>query len=73
MTVAGAKIKCQWSVGLQKNVLYSIVVYSYSSSQCNIAVQLQELMCRMGSRTDIPVFTPAEAGTRFNDPGGMQG
>jgi len=22
---------------------------------------------------DIPAFTPAEAGTRFSDPGGMQG
>ena len=22
---------------------------------------------------DFPAFTPAEAGTRFNDPGGMQG
>ena len=27
----------------------------------------------MGSRGDIPAFTPAEAGTRFSDPGGMQG
>jgi len=24
-------------------------------------------------RADIPAFTPAEAGTRFSDPGGMQG
>ena len=24
-------------------------------------------------RGDIPAFTPAEAGTRFSDPGGMQG
>jgi len=24
-------------------------------------------------RGDIPAFTPAEAGTRFTDPGGMQG
>ena len=24
-------------------------------------------------RCDIPAFTPAEAGTRFSDPGGMQG
>jgi len=24
-------------------------------------------------RSDFPVFTPAEAGTRFSDPGGMQG
>jgi len=24
-------------------------------------------------RGDIPVFTPAEAGTRLSDPGGMQG
>ena len=24
-------------------------------------------------RGDIPTFTPAEAGTRFSDPGGMQG
>ena len=25
------------------------------------------------SRGDFPAFTPAEAGTRFSDPGGMQG
>ena len=25
------------------------------------------------ARGDIPAFTPAEAGTRFSDPGGMQG
>jgi len=24
-------------------------------------------------RGDIPAFTPAEAGTRLSDPGGMQG
>jgi len=24
-------------------------------------------------RADIPTFTPAEAGTRFSNPGGMQG
>ena len=24
-------------------------------------------------RGDIPAFTPAEAGTRFSEPGGMQG
>ena len=24
-------------------------------------------------RGDIPAFTPEEAGTRFSDPGGMQG
>ena len=24
-------------------------------------------------RGDIPALTPAEAGTRFSDPGGMQG
>jgi len=24
-------------------------------------------------RGDIPAFTPAEAGTRFSDPGGMRG
>ena len=24
-------------------------------------------------RDDIPAFTPAEAGTRLSDPGGMQG
>ena len=25
------------------------------------------------NRGDIPAFTPAEAGTRLSDPGGMQG
>jgi len=53
-------------------------VTGYSSSQH--ASPLLELTCHMGSqcylppgRGDIPAFTPAEAGTRFSDPGGMQG
>jgi len=36
---------------------------------------LREHTCHVGShgdRGDIPAFTPAEAGTRFSDPGGMQ-
>ena len=28
---------------------------------------------RPPDRGDLPAFTPAEAGTRFSDPGGMQG
>ena len=45
-----------------------------------VATQLRELTCHMGSqyylppgRGDIPALTPAEAGTRLSDPGGMQG
>jgi len=30
--------------------------------------------CYLPPRTgDFPIFTPAEAGTQFSDPGGMQG
>ena len=47
----------------------------------NTASPLRELACHMGSespnlrpaRGDIPAFIPAEARTRFSDPGGMQG
>ena len=46
----------------------------------NIATPLRKLTCHMGSqcylpsgRGDIPAFSPAEAGTRSSDPGGMQG
>ena len=47
-----------------------------------VATPLRELTCHMGShsvtchpveRDDIPAITPAEAGTRLSDPGGMQG
>ena len=45
-----------------------------------VATPLQELACHMGSHSvtchlaeDIPALTPAEAGTRLCDPGGMQG
>jgi len=45
-----------------------------------VATPLLEFTCHMGSqcylpsgRGDIPAFTPAKAGTRFGDPGGMQG
>jgi len=55
-------------------------VYRCSSLQCNIATPLWELTCRMGLQCylppnidDISAFTPAEAGTRFRDPKGMQG
>jgi len=53
---------------------------AYSSLQACLPSPLQELAYHMGSqcylppgRGDIPAFTPAEAGTRFRDPGGMQG
>jgi len=40
-----------------------------------VATPLLQFTCHMGShsRGDIPAFTPAEAGTRFSGPGGMQG
>ena len=45
-----------------------------------VATPLRELTCHMGSHSylppgtgDIPALTPAEAGTRLSDPGGMQG
>ena len=45
-----------------------------------VATPLRELTCYMGSHSvtchpaeDIPALTPAEAGTRFSDPEGMQG
>ena len=33
----------------------------------------QMLNAALPGRGDIPAFTPAEAGTRLSDPGGMQG
>jgi len=46
-----------------------------------VATPLRELTCHFGitqcylppGRGDIPALTPAEAGTRLSDPGGMQG
>jgi len=43
-----------------------------------IITLLQEFTCHMGLQMlpgsgDFPAFTPAEAGARFSDPGGMQG
>jgi len=54
---------------------------TYSSLQAGLRPPLRELTCHNGitqcylppGRGDIPAFTPAEAGTRFSDPGGMQG
>jgi len=46
-----------------------------------IVTLLREITCHIGSHSvnchppdssDFPTFTPAEAGTRFSDPGGMQ-
>ena len=52
----------------------------YSSLQASLPSPLRELTCHgitqcylPPGRGDIPTFTPAEAGTRFSDPGGMQG
>ena len=46
-----------------------------------ITTPLREITCHKGSHKcylppgsgDFPAFTPAEAGTRFSDPGGMHG
>ena len=53
---------------------------AYSSLQAGLPSPLQELtydgitQCYLPpGRGDIPAFTPAEAGTRFSDHGGMQG
>jgi len=56
----------------------------YISNKCiavrKVATPLRELTCHTGShcylppgRGDIPALTPAEAGTRLSDPGGMKG
>ena len=56
------------------------IKYRYSSLQCALpqwqgnshAIEITQCYLPPG-RGDIPTFTPAEAGTRFSDPGGMQG
>ena len=53
----------------------------YSSSQTNLPHRYGKLTCHMGSHSvtchptevRIPPLPPTEAGTRFSDPGGMQG
>jgi len=53
----------------------------YSSLQCKPAITATGTHMPYGitqcylppGRGDIPAFTPAEAGTRFSDSGGMQG
>jgi len=42
---------------------YHHIAMSYGITQCYLTP----------SSSDFPDFTPAEAGTRFSDPGGMQG
>ena len=61
------------------HVRMDVVLYGYSSSQCNIATSMRKLTCYMVSHCvachpagDIPAFTLAEAGTRFSDSAGMQ-
>ena len=62
----------------------SVKALKATSNKCiavhKVATPLRELTCHMGSqcylppgRGDIPALTPAEAGTRLSDPGGMQG
>ena len=62
---------------------YSLTLWNVSN-KCiavrKVATLLRELTCHMRShsylppgRCDIPALTPAEAGTRLSDPGGMQG
>jgi len=54
---------------------------TYSSLQASLPSPLRELTCHMGSHSvtchpaevTLPPLPPAEAGTRFSDPGGMQG
>ena len=59
-------------------------VHSAVSNKCiavrKVATPLRELTCHgitqcylPPGRGDIPTLTPAEAGTRLSDPGGMQG
>jgi len=44
---------------------------TYSSLQAGLRSLLRELI--IWDHTALPCFTPAEAGTRFSDPGEMQG
>jgi len=65
--------------------LHAWIAAREASNKCiavsKVATPLRELTFHMGShkcylppgRDDIPALTPAEAGTRLRDPGGMQG
>jgi len=61
--------------------LINIVVSNKCIAVRKVATPLRELTCHTGSHSvtchpaevNVPALTPAEAGTRLSDPGGMQG
>jgi len=63
-------------VGLQYSLVYTdIAVHSLTChTATGIHMPYRITQCYPPpDRGDIPAFTPAEAGTRLSDPGGMQG
>ena len=61
---AAVSIKVKRSIALSGNHLTATVNHMpYGITRCYLSP----------SSGDFPTFTPAEAGTRFSDPGGMHG
>ena len=56
-------IKVKWSIAVRRRLTDTGTHVSYGIKQYYL----------LPGRGDIPAFTPAEAGTRLSDPGGMQG
>jgi len=57
------KVKVKWSIAVRRRLTATGTHVPYGITQYYL----------LPGRGDIPAFTPAEAGTRLSDPGGMQG
>jgi len=57
------KCEVKWSIAVRRRLTATRTHVPYGITQYYL----------LPGRGDIPAFTPAEAGTRLSDPGGMQG
>jgi len=57
------KVKVKWSIAVRRRL---------TATGTHVPNGITQYYLLPG-RGDIPAFTPAEAGTRLSDPGGMQG
>jgi len=63
LILASIGVKVKWSIAVRRRLTATGTHMPYGITQYYL----------LPGRGDIPALTPAEAGTRLNDPGGMQG
>ena len=63
LILASIGVKVKWSIAVRRRLTATATHVPNGITQYYL----------LPGRGDIPALTPAEAGTRLNDPGGMQG